>query len=135
MRSQLRMLKPGKAVRLDNIPARLLIDAADIVAKPLTQIINLSLKSGTVPKDWKSARVVPLFKKGKAEEMDNYRPISILPSVSKILERAVYIQLYAYLQSNKVLSPYQCGFASATPQSGPPCALLTPSEGTLIKVS
>ena len=65
MRSQLRNLKPGKAVGLDNIPARLLIDAADIVAKPLMQIINLSLQSGTVPKDWKAAQVVPLFKKLK----------------------------------------------------------------------
>ena len=92
VRSQLRNLKSGKAVGLsDNIPARLLIDAADIVAKPLTQIINFSLQSGTVPKNWKAARVVPLFKKGKAEEMDNYRPISILPTVSKILERAVLI--------------------------------------------
>ena len=61
VRSQLRNLKPGKAVGLDNIPSRLLIDAAVIVAKPLTQINNLSLQSGTVPKDWKAARVVPLF--------------------------------------------------------------------------
>ena len=101
MRSQLRRLKPGKAVGLDNIPARLLIDAADIVAKTLTQIINLSLQSGTVPKDWKTARVVPLFKKGKAEEMDNYRPISILPTVSKILERAVHIQFSVRLSSKQ----------------------------------
>ena len=105
VRSQLRNLKPGKVLGLDNIPARLLIDAADIVAKPLTQFINLSLQSGTVPKDWKTARVVPLLKKGKPEEMDNYRPIFILPTVSKILERAVHIQLYAHLQNNNVLSP------------------------------
>ena len=101
VRSQLRRLKPGKAVGLDNIPARLLIDAADIVAKTLTQIINLSLQSGTVPKDWKTARVVPLFKKGKAEEMDNYRPIFILPTVSKILERAVHIQSSVRLSSKQ----------------------------------
>lgn len=42
--------------------------------------------------------------------MDSYRPISILPAVSKVLERAVHHQLYAYLQCHKVLSPYQCGF-------------------------
>ena len=65
VRSQLRNLKPGKTVGLDNIPARLLIDAADIVAKPLTQIINLSLQSGTVPKDWRAAQVVHLFKQLK----------------------------------------------------------------------
>ena len=54
-----------KAVGLDNIPARLLKDAADTVAKPLTIILNASLQSGRVPDDWKAARVTPLFKKGK----------------------------------------------------------------------
>ena len=108
--SQLRGLKSGKAVGLDRIPARLLKDSADIVVKPVTFIINTSLRTAKVPCDWKSARVIPLFKKGKADEMDNYRPISILPVLSKVLERAVHIQLYKYLQKNKILSPYQCGF-------------------------
>ena len=48
---------------LDNIPARLLVDSADIVAKPLTEIINMSLHCGVVPTEWKAARAVPLFKK------------------------------------------------------------------------
>ena len=108
--SQLRSLKSGKAVGLDRIPARLLKDSADIVAKPVAFIINTSLRTAQVPSDWKSARVIPLFKKGKADEMDNYRPISILPVLSKVLERAVHIQLYKYLQQNKILSTYQCGF-------------------------
>ena len=110
VRAQLRGLKAGKAVGLDNIPARLLKDAADIVTRPLTIIINALLQSGRVPDDWKAARVIPLFKKGKAEDMDNYRPISILPVLSKILERAVHRQLYHYLQQHNILSPYQCGF-------------------------
>ena len=108
--SQLRSVKSGKAVGLDRIPARLLKDSADIVVKPVTFIINTSLCSGKVPCDWKSARVIPLFKEGKADEMDNYRPISILHVLSKVLERAVHIQLYKYLQQNKILSPYLCGF-------------------------
>ena len=89
--SQLRSLKSGKAVGLDRIPARLLKDSADIVVKPVTFIINTSLRTSKVPCDWKSARVIPLFKKGKADEMDNYRPVSILPVLSKVLERAVHI--------------------------------------------
>ena len=56
--SQLRRLKPGKAVGLDYIPARLLVDSADIVANPL----NISLQSGVVPTEWKAARVIPLSK-------------------------------------------------------------------------
>ena len=53
----------------------------------MTFIINTSLRTAQVPSDWKSARVIPLFKKGKAKVMDNYRLISILPVVSKVLER------------------------------------------------
>lgn len=110
VKTQLKGLKAGKATGLDNIPARLLIDSAEIVAAPITLLINTSLTSGQVPADWKAARVVPLFKSGKVVDMDNYRPISILPVLSKILERAVHKQLYHYLQLHKILSPYQCGF-------------------------
>ena len=100
--SQLHSLKSGKASGLDHIRARLLKDSADIVAKPVTFIINISLGTAQVPSDWKSARVIPLFKKGKADEMDNYHPISILPVLSKVLEWAVHIQMYKYLQLNKI---------------------------------
>ena len=83
---------------------------ADIVVTPLTIIINASLRQGRVPDDWKSARVILLFKKGKTENLDNYRPISILPTVSKLLERAVHKQVGDYLREHNILSPYQCGF-------------------------
>ena len=79
------------------MPVRLLKDSASVIAKPLTTIINLSLAKGKVPDEWKAARVIPLFKKGKIENLDNYRPISVLSTASKILERAVHCQLYEYL--------------------------------------
>ena len=90
--------------------ARLLKDSADIVATPLAHIINTSLRTARIPSDWKSARFIPLFKKGKANEMNNYCPIYILPVLSKVLERAVHFQLYNYLEQHKILSPYQCCF-------------------------
>ena len=90
--------------------ARLLKDSAEIIAKPLTTLINASLIYGRVPSEWKWARVNPLFKNGKANDMDNYRPISILPTLSKVLERVVHAQLYDFLAKEKLLSPYQCGF-------------------------
>ena len=102
--AQLCRLKAGKAVGLDNIPAQLLKDAVDTVAKPITIILNASLQSGRVPDDRKAARVIPLFKKGKAEYMDNYRPISLLPVLSKILEGAVHRE---HLRQHNILSPYQ----------------------------
>lgn len=98
--TQLRGLKTGKAVCLDNIQPRLLRDSVDIVTRPLTIIINASLRQGKVPNDWKAARVIPLFKKGKVEDLHNYRPISILPTVSKLLERAVHKQLCEYVRGH-----------------------------------
>ena len=71
---------------------------------------HVSLRHGEVPREWKSARVIPLFKKGKADDMDNYRPISILPAISKVLERVVHHQLLTHLQRHNILSPYQSGF-------------------------
>ena len=108
--SQLRILKAGKAVGLDNIPARLLIDLADIIAKPLTSLINILLHTGCVPLEWNTAGVIPLFKKAKAVDMDNYRPISVLPVLSKLLEQTVHLQLYNHLQRHNILSPFQCSF-------------------------
>ena len=101
-------LKQGKSTGLDNMPARLMKDSADIIAGPLTKILNMSLSVGQFPSEWKSARTVPLLKSGKPEIMDS--PISILPIASKILERAVHTQLYSFLSSNNLLSPYQFGF-------------------------
>ena len=65
---------------------------ASIIACPLTHVIKLSLIQGVVPDDLKSARVVPLFKKSDKTEVGNYRPVSILTIISKVLERVVYDQ-------------------------------------------
>ena len=73
-------------------------DAAGVIAKPLTFIINLSLETGVVPTEWKMAKVIPIFKSGSMAEIDNYRPISILPTLSKILEKMVHKQLMKHLE-------------------------------------
>ena len=108
--SELKNLKCNKSSGMDNIPPRLLKDAAAVIAKPLTEIINTSLAMGAVPDEWKCAKVTPVFKKGKRSEMDNYRPISVLPVASKLLERTVHRQLYQFLSKHQILSPFQCGF-------------------------
>ena len=71
------------AVGLDNIPASFLKDTKYVISKPLAHIINCSLKSGIVPSDFKQAKVSPIFKSVERSNFDNYRPISILPAVSK----------------------------------------------------
>ena len=81
---QLKKLSRNKACGDDNLPPGMLKDTADIIASPLTCIVNLSLESGMIPTDWKVAVVTPLYKSGSHSEKGNYRPISVLPILSKI---------------------------------------------------
>ena len=82
------------------------------IVKPLTFIINQSLKPGTFPDRLKVARVRPLFKKGDNQLITKYRPISILPSLSKISEKVMHMQLIYYLVSNSLMATTQYGYRS-----------------------
>ena len=77
---------------------------------PLEYIFNLSLTTGTVPNSLKTAKVVPLFKKGDVFTMSNYRPISLLSIFNKILEKIVYVRVHQFLVKNNVLYKFQFGF-------------------------
>ena len=107
---QLLHLKARKSMGIDFIPARLLKDGAEYISEPLVCILNNPFQQGRVPTMWKIAKVVPLYKCGSKLNTDNYRPMSILPIFSKILERAVYNDLNLVLTENNLLSPYQYGF-------------------------
>ena len=107
---QLKCLKLKKATGLDGLPARLLKDSAAVIADCVKHLLNLSIETGAVLSEWKQAKVVPLFKSGSKDDLDNCRPISVLPILSKILEKAVFHQLHSYLSENSLLSPYQSGF-------------------------
>ena len=106
---QLQGLKTNKAAGLDKISARLLKDSADIISPVLQYLINLSIDQNSFLNSWKSAKVA-LFKNGDSSDCGNYRPISILPTVSKILKCAVYSQFYAHLENEKLLFVRQFGF-------------------------
>ena len=102
---------PGnKASGLDNISARLLKEAATVVTHSLTYIINISITTGIFPNSWKIAKVTPIFKEDAKTDPNNYRPISVLPVVSKLIEIIVFKQLYEYLYSNHLLTESQSGF-------------------------
>ena len=103
-------LKPNKAVGLDKVSSRLLKDAADIVAPSLTSLFNISTNTGCFPSTWKLAKTSPLFKKASKQDPSNYRPISVLPSISKLLEKAVHMQLYSYLCDTNLHCQKQFGF-------------------------
>ena len=68
-----------KSTGLDNLPSRMLKMAAGVLAPSLAFLFNQSISSGIVPTEWKLARVTPIFKKGKRQDVNNYRPISIIP--------------------------------------------------------
>ena len=81
-----------------------------VIKNPLLSIFNLSLKEGIFPKTLKYARDVPVFKSGDRSTVSNYRPISILLCLSKLLERIMYNRLYDYLVQNHILYNKQFGF-------------------------
>ena len=103
-------LKTNKAVGLDKISARLLKDSSSVITPILTKLFNRSLISSTFPSTWKSGKVTALFKSGDQSNASNYRPITILPTISTVLEKAVHSQVYRYLIDNKILTPRQFGF-------------------------
>ena len=77
------------------------------ISKPLTLIINQMLESGIFPDSLKIAKIIPLYKKGNINSITNYRPISLLPTLSKVFERVIFNQLYLYLDHNNLLSEEQ----------------------------
>ena len=107
---QLEAIKVDKSTGLDNISPRFLKDGAQLLVEPIAHIVNFSITSETVPSGFKNARVKPLYKKGSRLDVGNYRPVSILPVLSKILERAVNDQLNAYLTKKGLLYGFQSGF-------------------------
>ena len=110
--SLLSKLCKSKATGLDFISARLLRESADLIAASLCSIFNFSIKSGVFPQEWKCAKVIPLFKQGDHFDMNNYRPISIIPVVAKVFKRIIYDQIYDYFTVNDIITSYQSGFRS-----------------------
>ena len=94
---------------VDGVHPKLLKLAAEYIAEPLTHLFNATLQTCLIPKDFKTARIAPIHK-GGSFDVDNFRPISVLPALSKVLERAIHDQLYSYLNVNKLLANYQSGF-------------------------
>jgi hypothetical protein len=102
--------KPKKSTGDDGISMSLLKHISEECCLPLAMIINKSLEQGTVPDHMKLAKVVPIYKAKNKELLTNYRPISLLPNISKILEKVVYGRLNSFLSKHDILSSDQYGF-------------------------
>ena len=103
-------LKPKSSSGYDNKSSKLLKEITDCVSCPLSKIINQSLCTGIFPSKLKFAKVIPLYKKDDEKQFGNYRPISLLSSISKIFERVAFDQLYDYLSLHGLLFDSQYGF-------------------------
>ena len=112
MISVLKKLLNGKATGIDGIPNRALKDSAELIAPSLTDFFNFSISTKTYTGDFKIAKVAPVFKKGDKADLNNYRPISVLPTVARVFEKLIYNQLYKFLVDNNLLCNKQYGFRS-----------------------
>ena len=92
LESILKGLNPSKAAGIDNLSGKFLKDGAHVLARPISELFNLSIKLNSFPRSCKFAKVKPLFKKGSKTDPQNYRPISLLPLLSKIIERIAHDQ-------------------------------------------
>ena len=102
-------LNPSKSVGPNSIPITLLKIIGSSVSPLLAFLVNQSFQSGIFPDKLNIGKVISLFKKGNPELPSNYRPISLLPIVSKIFEKLMYRRLYRFLESHKVLFSSQFG--------------------------
>ena len=108
----LKKLLNSKATGIHEIPNKILKAYSDIMSPHLSQIFNLSLTTKCYPDSLKFAKVAPVYKGGDKDNLENYRPISVLPTVARAFEKLIYKQMIKYFESNDRLSKKQWGFRS-----------------------
>ena len=106
----IKTIETNKASGPDDISHRMLKGCIHAISKPLYILFNRSLSEGVFLELWKRATVTPIFKKGDKSLPANYRPISLLSSCGKVLERIIFKHVYNFLNTNKLLYKYQSGF-------------------------
>nr|VZI46288.1 unnamed protein product [Spirometra erinaceieuropaei] len=107
---ELKSLKECKSPGPDEIPAKLLFELAQQLAKPLSFLCQKSFDAGILPTDWKTAHITPLYKSGSRAQATNYRPVSLTSICCKVMEKTIKKELMAYLETHNLLSNTQYGF-------------------------
>ena len=103
-------IKNTKIVGIDDILSRVFKLATDALSIPIASIINNSIKQNIFPEELKHAKVVPVYKKGVVDDPHNYRPISVLPCISKVFEKHICNQLQEFFNKTNILHSTQSGF-------------------------
>ncbi|MCG8033229.1 MAG: hypothetical protein JAZ03_13755 [Candidatus Thiodiazotropha taylori] len=107
----LKSLKLGKASGPDNINNRILKELAEPLSNPLSDLFNYSLSQCDFPNKWKEANVSPLFKKDDPSLISNYRPISLLSTIGKVMEKIVHKHLFNFFKEHNIITCLQSGFS------------------------
>ena len=102
--------KSNKAAGYDDISINVIKFVGNSLCKPLCELFNNSLKCGIFPDSLKMAKVTPIFKTGNKDSVCNYRPVSVLSTFSKLLERIFYNRLFNYVKKKNILNVSQYGF-------------------------
>ena len=103
MKFVIRTLKNKKTTGYDNLSSYIIRSTIDEIAMPVAHVINQSFSTGIVPAQMKIAKIIPIFKSGSHNMFDNYRPISILSPLSKVLEKLVCNRLINFLDKHELL--------------------------------
>ena len=103
----LKSLPLGKGAGPDLINNRILKELSEPFSLPLCDLFNCSLSSGNVPKIWKQANVTPIYKKNESSDVSNYRPISLLSTVGKVVEKIVHKHLFNFFRDNNTITTLQ----------------------------
>ena len=106
----LKQLNPAKSAGIDNLTGKFLKEGAPVLASPITDLVNLSMSLSLFPDDCKIAKLKPLYKKEAKTKPKSYLPISLLPLLSKIIERIIHNQTQEFLDKNNIFYKYQSGF-------------------------
>ena len=110
MRKTINNLPTKNSCGFDGISTKLLKVIEPVILKSLTLLINQVLYSGVFPDKLKIAKVIPIFKKDDPSLFENYRPISLLPTISNVLEKLFFMQIYSYFNEKKFLNDNQYRF-------------------------
>ncbi len=106
----LKKLEIRKAIGPNGVSGHVLKECSDQLSGPITDIIKCSLNTGRVPKEWKRADIIPLYKSGNKQKPLNYSPVSLTSILCKLCERIIKEQWVKYLEMNDVLTNAQSGF-------------------------
>ncbi len=110
VKDQIQCLDLNKAYGVDNVSPVFLREGVGMLSVQLQRLFNVCLQTCKFPLLWKRSNVIPIHKKGKKDDIDNYRPVSVLSVVGKVFERIIHKYVYNHFRDNHLLSVFQSGF-------------------------